>query len=56
MGSTQRIATKTTSRAQRGVSLIEACAVIAITSIVVGSSVPSLQGVIEARRLLVLLC
>jgi len=50
MGSKQRIAT-TTSRAQRGVSLIEACTVIAITSIVIGSSVPSLQGVIEARRL-----
>ena len=51
MGSTQRVSTTATARWQRGVSLIEACTVIAITSIVVGSSVPSLQGVIEARRL-----
>jgi type IV fimbrial biogenesis protein FimT len=34
-----------------GVTLIEACMVIAIASIVVGITVPSLQGLIETRRL-----
>ena len=51
MGSTQRLSRTAATRRQRGVSLIEACTVIAITSIVVGTSVPSLQGLIEARRL-----
>lgn len=36
---------------QRGVTLIEACTVIAISSVVVGATMPGLQGLIEARRL-----
>ena len=51
MGSTQRFPTTAAIRRQRGVSLIEVCTVVAITSIVVGTSVPSLQSAIEARRL-----
>ena len=51
MGITERLSRAAATRRQRGVSLIETCTVIAITSIVVGSSVPSLQGLIEARRL-----
>jgi type IV fimbrial biogenesis protein FimT len=53
MGSTPTFTTAatTTRKRQRGVSLIEACTVIAITSIVVGTSVPNLQGLIDGRRL-----
>jgi type IV fimbrial biogenesis protein FimT len=36
---------------QRGVTLIEACMVIAISSIVVGITAPGMQGLIEGRRL-----
>jgi len=36
---------------QSGVTLIEACMVLAISSIVVGLTAPSLRGLIETRRL-----
>lgn len=36
---------------QHGVTLIEACMVIAISSVVVGTAVPGLQGLVETRRL-----
>ena len=36
---------------QSGITLIEACMVIAIASIVVAITVPSLQGLIDTRRL-----
>ena len=51
MGSTRNFTPTASTGRQRGVSLIEACTVIAITSIVVGTSVPSLQGLIDGRRL-----
>ena len=38
-------------RRPRGVTLIEACTVLAITSVVVGTTVPGMQGLIETRRL-----
>ena len=36
---------------QRGVTLIEACIVVAISSVVLGTAVPGMQGLIDARRL-----
>ena len=36
---------------QRGFTLIEACIVIAITALVAGAAVPSMQAVLESRRL-----
>jgi len=45
------IAMEAGRRQQSGVTLIEACMVIAIASIVVAITVPSLQGLIETRRL-----
>ena len=36
---------------RRGVTLVEMCMVIAISSIVVGATMPGLQSLIEARRL-----
>lgn len=44
---------KTTSHsaAQRGITLIEAAVVLAVTAIVASSAAPSLQRVIDARRL-----
>ena len=41
----------TTSSAQRGVTLIEACIVLAITAIVAGAAAPGMQSLIDARRL-----
>lgn len=40
-----------TAGRQCGVTLIEACTVLAISSVVVGASVPGLQSLIESRRL-----
>lgn len=37
--------------AQRGITLIEACIVLAVTAIVVGSAAPGMQSLIDARRL-----
>ena len=42
---------QTTRTRHSGVTLIEACMVLAISSIVVGLTAPSLQGLIETRRL-----
>jgi type IV fimbrial biogenesis protein FimT len=36
---------------QRGLTLIEVCAVLAIASILVGAAVPSFDGLLKARRL-----
>src|SRR5438309_2859572 len=36
--------------AQRGITLIEACMVLAISAVLIGAAVPGLQGVIDARR------
>lgn len=41
----------TTLPAQRGVTLIEACIVLAVTAIVAGSAAPGMQSLIDARRL-----
>ena len=41
----------TTLSAQRGITLIEACIVLAVTAIVAGSAAPSMQSLIDARRL-----
>ncbi|MBC8058386.1 MAG: GspH/FimT family pseudopilin, partial [Rhizobiales bacterium] len=41
----------TPPRAQRGVTLIEACVVLAVVAIVAGSAAPAMQGLIDARRL-----
>lgn len=38
-------------RRQRGVTLIEACTVVAIAGAVIGTAVPGLQGLLESRRL-----
>ena len=38
------------ARKQRGVTLIEACMVLAISGVLVGAAVPGLQGVIDVRR------
>jgi type IV fimbrial biogenesis protein FimT len=51
MGTTQRLPFDRKVRRQLGVTLIEACTVIAITSVVVGATVPGMQGLIETRRL-----
>ena len=51
MGTTNRQDRVPARQRSRGVTLIEACTVIAITSVVVGASVPGLQGLIELRRL-----
>ena len=37
--------------AQRGVTLIEACMVVSIAGIVLGTAAPGMQGVIDSRRL-----
>ena len=42
---------RATRERQSGITLIEACMVIAIASIVVAITVPSLQGLIDTRRL-----
>jgi type IV fimbrial biogenesis protein FimT len=44
---------KTTHRSasQRGITLIEACIVLAVTAIVAGSAAPGMQNLIDARRL-----
>ena len=39
------------TRPQRGVTLVEACAVIAIVSILAAAAAPNLQGLIDSRRL-----
>lgn len=36
---------------QRGVTLIEACIVMAISSVVIGTTVPGMQGLLDGRRL-----
>ena len=36
---------------QRGVTLIEACIVMAISGVVIGTTVPGMQGVLDSRRL-----
>jgi len=41
----------TTLSAQRGITLIEACIVLAVTAIVAGSAAPGMQNLIDARRL-----
>lgn len=41
----------TTLSAQRGITLIEACIVLAVTAIVAGSAAPGMQSLIDARRL-----
>ena len=41
----------TTVSAQRGITLIEACIVLAVTAIVAGSAAPGMQDLIDARRL-----
>ena len=51
MGTTKRRDRAHADRHSRGVTLIEACTVIAITSVVVGATVPGMQGLIESRRL-----
>ena len=38
------------TRLQRGVTLVEACAVIAIVSILAAAAAPNLQGLIDSRR------
>jgi type IV fimbrial biogenesis protein FimT len=38
-------------RRQRGVTLVEACIVLAVTAIVASTAAPSLQGLIDNRRL-----
>jgi len=43
--------TFTRSRTQRGITLIEAAIVLAVTAIVAGSAAPSLQRLIDGRRL-----
>ena len=40
-----------TLSAQHGITLIEACIVLAVTAIVVGSAAPGMQNLIDARRL-----
>jgi type IV fimbrial biogenesis protein FimT len=39
------------TRRQRGITLVEACAVIAIGSILAAAATPNLQGLIDSRRL-----
>ena len=39
------------TRRQRGITLVEACAVIAIGSILAAAAAPNLQGLIDSRRL-----
>jgi len=39
------------SSTQRGVTLIEACMVLAVAGVLVGAAVPGLQGVIDVRRI-----
>ena len=41
----------TASSAQRGVTLIEACIVLAVIAIVAGAAAPGMQDLIDARRL-----
>jgi len=41
----------TSSSAQRGVTLIEACIVLAVTVIVAGAAAPGMRDLIDARRL-----
>ena len=43
--------TKSLPAPQRGITLIEACIVLAVTAIVASSAAPGLQRVIDARRL-----
>jgi len=43
--------TFTCSRTQRGITLIQAAIVLAVTAIVAGSAAPSLQRLIDGRRL-----
>jgi len=37
--------------AQRGITMIEACMVLAVSGVLIGAAVPGLQGVIDARRI-----
>jgi type IV fimbrial biogenesis protein FimT len=39
------------ARAQRGVTLIEACTVVAIVAVLASAAAPNLQGLIDSRRL-----
>ena len=41
---------RTGPRTQRGITLIEACMVIAVSGVLVGATVPGLQGIVETRR------
>jgi type IV fimbrial biogenesis protein FimT len=41
----------TSSSAQRGVTLIEACIVLAVTAIAAGAAAPGMRDLIDARRL-----
>lgn len=41
----------TTSSAQRGLTLIEACIVLAVTAITAGAAAPGMRDLIDARRL-----
>lgn len=44
-------ATTAAKTAQRGLTLIEACIVLAVTAIVASSAAPAMQSLIDARRL-----
>ena len=39
------------TRRQRGITLVEACAVISIGSVLAAAAAPNLQGLIDSRRL-----
>ena len=53
MKTTHRSASHQTRQAhrQRGITLIEACVVIAITAVLGGAAAPSLRGLIDTRRI-----
>lgn len=42
---------RTPQRSQRGVTLIEACVVMAISAIAASTAIPGMQGLIETRRI-----
>jgi type IV fimbrial biogenesis protein FimT len=42
---------RATARRQRGITLIEACIVLAITTVLASTAAPAMRGLIDARRL-----